>query len=96
MAAVLLDMAVDETQGPAPFDVAGLETVELGDLARLVAEQLEIARPAIERATPTGGAGDHYVGDGQRYMAALSHTPIGLDRIVSDTIAYLLETGAIN
>lgn len=92
MARTILDMAVDETEDGAPFDVAGGEVVELGDLAHAVASALGLRNAAITRPPPTGGAGDRYVGDGRRYQAALANrglTPAPLSVIVADTIADL-------
>lgn len=99
MAAVLLDMALDDSQDGAPFDIGGPETVELGDLAQLVAAGLGVPDPVIERPEPAGGLGDLYVAAPQHYQAALaaldrSATP--LNQIVADTITYLRQAGEIS
>jgi nucleoside-diphosphate-sugar epimerase len=99
MAALLLDMAVDEAEGPQPFDIGGGEVIELGALARLVAAAFGVETPAINRPAPTGGAGDRYVGDGARYQAALAkagQTPSPLPIIIADTVDYLRQTGALS
>ncbi len=98
MADVLLDMAVDEAEGPEPFDIGGGEAIELGDLARLVAAASGVETPMIDRPAPAGGPGDRYVGDGRRYQAALAQAeqrPTPLPVIITDTIAYLRQTGVI-
>jgi nucleoside-diphosphate-sugar epimerase len=99
LAGVLLDMAVDEAEGPAPFDIGGGEAIELGDLARLVAAAFGIETPVIDRPAPAGGPGDRYVGDGLRYQAALAQAgqaPAPLPAIVADTVAYLRRTAALS
>lgn len=92
MSRVILDMAVDDAQSPAPFDVGGAEIVELHALAQVVAEALGQAQAVIERPEPDGRDGDWYVGEGQRYQNALfqrGERPTPLTRIVADTVAYL-------
>ena len=92
MARTILDMAVDETEDSAPFDVAADETVELGDLAHEVADALGLKDAKITRPAPTGGAGDRYVGEGRRYQAALAKRGLSsppLSLIVADTVADL-------
>jgi nucleoside-diphosphate-sugar epimerase len=99
LAAVLLEAALDEAQGPEPCDIGGTETVELGDLARMVATCLGLVDPVIERPPPLGGAGDIYVADGERYqaiLAGLDRTPVPLDQIITDTITYLRQMGDIS
>lgn len=97
MAGLLLDMAVDDAENAAPFDIGGTEAIELGDLARRVAKRLGV-EAVVERPPPAGGPGDRYVGDGERYqraLAATGRTPIGLDQIIDDTIAWLRQAGAV-
>lgn len=92
MARVILAMAVDDAQSPAPFDVGGAEIVELHALAQVVAEVLGRAEAVIARPEPDGGDGDWYVGEGQRYQNALfqlGERPTPLTQIVADTVAYL-------
>ncbi|MDB5438897.1 MAG: NAD-dependent epimerase/dehydratase [Caulobacteraceae bacterium] len=99
LAGALLDMAVDEAEGPEPFDIGGGEAVELGDLAQLVAAAFGVETPVIDRPAPAGGLGDRYVGDGRRYQAALAQagqTAVPLPDIVVDTVAYLRQTGALS
>ena len=98
MARVILDMAVDDAQSGAPFDVGGAEVVELGALARAVGEALGLADSAIDRPAPGGGLGDWYVGDGRRYQSALfrrGERPTPLKQIIADTVAYLDATGRL-
>jgi nucleoside-diphosphate-sugar epimerase len=99
MAGALLDMAIDDAEGPEPFDIGGGEVIELGDLAQRVAAAFGVETPAIDRPVASGGPGDRYLGDGRRYQAALARaeqrrTP--LPAIIDDTIAYLRQTGALN
>lgn len=97
MAGVLLEMAVDETEGGEPFDIYGAQVIELGDLAHEVASVLGLTNAQITRPAPTGGRGDRYVGDGRRYQAALSktgRTASPLQAIIADTIAYLQPSRA--
>ena len=94
LARVTLDLAVRD-EGPACFDTAGTEAVELAELARAVGEALGLAPLAIRRP-PVTGAPDRYLGDGGAYQAALAASgakPLGLARIVRDTAAWL-RTGA--
>lgn len=75
-----------------PFDSAGTEVVEIGDLARKVCEQLGLDPARIFREFDPGAAASRYVGDGGAYQAAvqgLGLAPIGIDAIVSDSIASL-------
>jgi nucleoside-diphosphate-sugar epimerase len=98
MARVILDMAVDDAQSAQPFDVGGVEIVELGALARAVGEALGLTDPAIDRPAPGGGPGDWYVGDGRRYQSALfqrGEHPTPLKQIIADTVAYLDATGRL-
>jgi nucleoside-diphosphate-sugar epimerase len=97
MADALLEMAVDEGEDGAPFDVGGVETVELGALARRIAHRLGIPDATIDRPPAAGGAGDWYVGDGARYQAALfrmAREPVSLDTTIDDTIAWLRPSRA--
>jgi nucleoside-diphosphate-sugar epimerase len=96
-ARAMLTMAVDEAEGGAPFDVCLGRELELRDLALAVAaafgDQPVIDRPPVET---TGG--DRYVGQGDRFQAALArdgHAPAPFDQIVRDTITYLREVGEI-
>lgn len=92
MARVILDMAVDDAQSPAAFDVGGAEIVELHALARLVAQVLGRVEAVITRPEPDGSDGDWYVGEAQRYQNALfqlGERPMPLTQIVADTAAYL-------
>jgi nucleoside-diphosphate-sugar epimerase len=98
MAGLLLSMAIDPSESPEPFDIAGSEDVELGYLAKRVAEVMDL-KPVIERAPAGGGPGDFYLGEGRRYQAALAASgaaPILLNQIVADTVRYLRETGEIS
>lgn len=80
---------------PAPYDTAGDETVEVGELARRVLQALgsdrAIHRPAV------AGAPHRYVGDGRAFAAraaAAGIVPAGLDAQIRDTLAYMGEAGA--
>jgi nucleoside-diphosphate-sugar epimerase len=93
----MLDMAVDEAEGAEPFDVCLGREIELQDLARAVATAFG-AEAAIDRPPIAETGGDRYVGRGDRFQAALARegaTPLGLDRIIDDTIAYLRTVGEI-
>jgi nucleoside-diphosphate-sugar epimerase len=88
-ARVMLDLALNGEDALA-FDTAGSEIVEMADLAQAVGRamglDLDIHRPPMEPGE------DRYVGDGAVYEAALARSgaaPIGLDRIIRDTAAYL-------
>lgn len=92
MARTVLDMAVDDGEDDAPFDVSGARVVELGELARAVADALGAHDAEISRPEPAGGPGDWYVGDGRRYQTALfeaGRTPASLAAIIADTIGWL-------
>ncbi len=96
-AQAMLDMAVDDAESDAPWDVCLGREIELQDLARAVAAAFG-DEPVIDRPPVAATSGDLYVGQGARFQAALASrgdTPLGLDRIVSDTIAYLRAAGEI-
>jgi nucleoside-diphosphate-sugar epimerase len=82
--------------GPAPssepFDSGGLEVVEIGDLAGMICTQLGLDPARIVRQRDPGAPVSRYAGDGAVYQAAvrsLGLTPIGIEAIVSDSIAGL-------
>lgn len=91
--AVLVGQAQPVTPGPGrPFDSAGTEVVEIGDLARIVCAQLGVDAARIVRRQDPGAPASRYVGDGADYQAAVRNlglTPIGIEAIVSDSIASL-------
>jgi nucleoside-diphosphate-sugar epimerase len=87
----LADMATDSA--PAVFETAGELEIEVGDLARRVAQVLgvpdhPIQRPPLDPAlTP-----DRYVGDGTAWRERLARhglTGRSLDQQIADTAAYL-------
>jgi nucleoside-diphosphate-sugar epimerase len=96
LARVVLELALDDA-GPLAFDTAGPDVVEMADLAQAVGQALalpglEIVRPPLE-----GGSEDRYVGDGAVYQAALTGMgmePVGLDRIIRDTAAWLYPSAS--
>ena len=95
MTDVLFQMALDDGEDAAPFDVGGAEVIELGALARRVAQALSMPDAEITRPAPAGGP-DWYVGDGRRYQSALfsmGGEPAPLGRIIADTIDYLESVG---
>ncbi|MDP1912749.1 NAD(P)-dependent oxidoreductase [Brevundimonas sp.] len=91
--ALLVGQAQSAAPGPSrPFDSAGVEVVEIGDLARMVCAQLELDPARIVRRQDPEAPVSRYVGDGADYQAAargLGLTPIGIEAIVSDSIASL-------
>ena len=91
--AVLVGQACASVPGEAhPFDSAGTEVVEIGDLVRIVCAQLGLDLARIVRRQEPEAPVSRYVGDGVDYQAAvrsLGLTPIGLEAIVSDSIASL-------
>jgi nucleoside-diphosphate-sugar epimerase len=92
LAGALLDMAVDATEDGEPFDVGGTQIVELGELARQVAQSLGLRDAKITRPPTSDEPGDWYVGEGKRYQTALFKTgrsPTRLSTIVADAIEYL-------
>lgn len=75
-----------------PFDSAGPEVVEIGDLAAMACGQLGVDPARILRLLDPDAPVSRYVGDGADYQAAvrrLGLAPIGIEAIVSDTIASL-------
>lgn len=91
--AVLAHQAQDALPGMTrPFDSAGPEVVEIGDLARMVCGALGVDPARILRQLDPDAPVSRYVGDGADYQAAvrrLGLAPIGIEAIVSDTIASL-------
>ncbi len=97
LARVVFDQALDDARAEIAFDTCGREIVEMGDLARVVAEVAKgggcrIERPAIRADEP-----DWYVGAGEAYQAALFRSgaaPCDLRTIIGDTAAYLADLEA--
>lgn len=91
--AVLVGQARSAVPGPSkPFDSSGVEVVEIGDLAGMVCAQLGLDPARIVRQRDPEAPVSRYAGDGADYQAAvggLGLTPIGLEAIVSDSIASL-------
>ena len=91
--AVLVGRAMTAPEGSSkPFDTAGPELVEIGDLAAMVCGQLGLDPARIVRQLDAVAPVSRYAGDGADYQAAvggLGLTPIGLEAIVSDSIASL-------
>ncbi len=92
LARVLFDQALDEGCPEIVFDTCGRETVEMGDLARTVAEVVGDGSCRVERPDLRAGDPDWYVGSGEAYQAALFRSgaePCDLRTIVGDTAAYI-------
>ncbi len=91
--AVLVGRARSASAGTStPFDSVGVEVVEIGDLATMVCAQLGLDAARIVRQRDAAAPASRYAGDGVDYQAAvggLGLTPIGLEAIVSDSIASL-------
>jgi len=91
--AVLVGRALSSVPGPAqPFDSVGTEVVEIGDLAGVVCAQLGLDPACITRHLEPDAPVSRYAGNGTGYQAAvraLGLTPVGLEAIVSDSIASL-------
>ena len=91
--AVLVRRAQRSTPGSSqPFDSVGTEIVEIGDLAGVVCAQLGLDPACVTRHLDPDAPVSRYVGSGTDYQAAilaLGLTPVGLEAIVSDSIASL-------
>ncbi len=91
--AVLVAQACAAVAGEAdPFDSAGTEVVEIGDLARMVCAQLGQDPALIVRRFDPDAPISRSVGDGADYRTAvlrLGLSPIGIEAIVADSIASL-------
>jgi UDP-glucuronate decarboxylase len=91
--AVLVGRARSAWAGASkPFDSGGVEVVEIGDLAAMVCAQLGVDPARIIRHRDADAPVSRYAGDGADYQAAVGElglTPIGLEAIVSDSIASL-------
>lgn len=88
----LMAVLVGRPHVSTPFDSAGAELVEIGDLAGMVCDQLGLDPARILRERDPAVPVSRYAGDGADYQAAvggLGLTPIGLEAIVSDSIASL-------
>jgi nucleoside-diphosphate-sugar epimerase len=91
LAQVTLDLALDDA-ALITFDTAGLETVEMADLAHAVGATLDLPGLRIERPPMQPGGEDRYVGDGGLYQAALAGmglAPTGLHAIIADTARWI-------
>jgi len=92
LARVILDLALGPI-GPTTFDTAGPDVVEMAELAHAVGRALN--RPIDIDRPPMGPGEDRYVGDGRLYLEALARSgaaPIGLDRIIQDTAAFMRQS----
>ena len=97
MLAVIADAAVAAAPGQcAGFDTCGREIVEMGDLARAVADQVRpgasIERDWDQAGTADWRQADWYVGEAREYhlrAAALGRPMASLSRIIDDTVASL-------
>lgn len=91
--AVLIGRSRSAAPGPSkPFDSGGVEVVEIGDLAATVCAQLGLDPVRIVRQRDPEAPISRYAGDCADYqagVAGLGLTPIGLEAIVSDSIASL-------
>lgn len=91
--AVLVGQVQSSAPGPSePFDSAGPEVVEIGDLAGIVCAQLGLDPARIVRQHDPEAPVSRYLGDSADYLAAvrsLGLTPVGIEAIVSDSMASL-------
>lgn len=72
----------------SPFDTAGRETVEIGDLAARVGEASGLSPSYVRRDYDPSAPASWYVGDARTYQLAVQAaglTPIPLSAIVADT-----------
>ena len=79
-----------------PFDTAGDESIEVGDLARRVRDVLGRPDLAIDRPPLGSNPADRYVGDGRPFrqmLGQLGLAPTRLDDAIRDTAAYLASLG---
>lgn len=75
-----------------PFDTAGAEVVEVGDLARRIRAVLDLPQLGISRDPMIEAPEHRYVGDGARLEALARRTGIPLaplDEQIRDTAAYM-------
>ena len=87
--AVLLHALADE-QSSGTIDTAGVEIVEVGDIAAEVCRQLDLSPQLIARKYQPEQPASWYVGDGRAYQVALRRAglaPVRLDMIIADTLA---------
>ena len=95
MMAILIDHVTRIDAAPAvPFDTAGRETVELGDLAAMVCEAVGADPGRIVRAYDPSRPASWYVGAGRHYRLAAATSgldAIKLTHIVADTVAALKD-----
>ena len=93
--AVLVDQARTSVSGRGqPFDSAGTEVVEIGELAAMACGQLGLDPACIVRGHDPDAPASRYAGDGADYQAAvrrLGLVPIVIEAIVSDSIASLSQ-----
>jgi UDP-glucuronate decarboxylase len=91
--AVLVGQAQSSRPAPLqPFDSAGPEVVEIGDLAGIVCAQLGLNPACIVRQLDPEAPVSRYAGKSTDYQAAvrsLGLTPVGIEAIVSDSIVSL-------
>lgn len=75
-----------------PFDIAGDEPIEIGDLARRVAVRMDRPDMQISRPALTGGLGSFYLGEGEVFFAQARQAGLALkplDEQISSTAAYM-------
>lgn len=90
---VVAGALTDGAAGVTAFETAGERTVEVGELARIIAEMLGapgVERPAFDPDAP----GDRYVGDGRVFaQLARAHAvaPIDLAAQIRQTAAFMTE-----
>lgn len=76
----------------APFDTAGDEQIEIGDLARRVALRLGVPEMLIIRPELTGGRGSVYLGEGGVFFAQADKAGLALrplDEQIANTAIYM-------
>jgi len=87
-------IALGTVASPArPYDTAGDETVEVGELAERIRRRLGCpAKPIVRASLIDAAEDDRYVGDYRVFAelaAAADMSPLPLDEQIADTAAYL-------
>lgn len=83
---------------PLVFDTAGLETLEMNDLAAAVAHHLAPVQVQIERLGLLCGEAEWYIGNGATYRGLIARSGgrvVGIGGIIADTTAALASLTAM-